>query len=184
MMFIRWIAVFCAIYLIGTICFVALFHTPIMAGIEVLMYRGIVLLILSGFVVIGLLMLIRKFIYTKINGKDIAVMWIMFSCVNMVLFTLIPVTVERSVSVFMLSYMADHREYSFSQEEIENIFDEYYVEKYGAFKKRFYEQEVTGSIEERQDSYAITERGEILVSIFRLVGKLFDTDERLLYSEE
>ena len=102
----------------------------------------------------------------------------------MVLFTLIPVTVERSVSVFMLSYMSDHSDTAYTEDDIEEVFIDEYVETYGAFQKRFYEQGVTGSIEETENGYVITDRGETLVSMFRFIGKIFGTDQRLLYSEE
>lgn len=83
-----------------------LFHTSLFSSIDVLMYRGIVYLILSS-IVSAILMLGAKhlFKYLNISIKDIILMFMLFSCINMVIFTLIPVTVERSVSVFMLSYM-------------------------------------------------------------------------------
>ena len=109
-------------------------------------------------------------------------MTLTFCCINMVLFTLIPVTVERSVSVFMLSYMSDHKKEAYTEEEMEDVFIKYYVEEYGAFQKRFEEQKVTGTVKEITNGYVITERGEFIVDMFRIVGKLFDTDQRLLYS--
>lgn len=181
--FLVWILIFLSVYIVGSICFVGLFHTPVMDHMKVLMYRGIVLLIVSGILVAILLLLIRKCLYQRIEGKDIFIMVLMFCCVNMVLFTLIPVTVERSVSVFMLSYMSDHKEEAFTEEEIEKVFIQSYVEEFGAFEKRFFEQEITGTISEDKGNYYITKKGEKLVELFRFVGKIFGTDERLLHSE-
>ncbi len=97
---------------------------------------------------------------------------------------MIPVTVERSVSVFMLSYVEELDE-DFTKEEIEEVFWEKYVLEFGAFDKRFEEQLVTGSIEENEDgTYALTERGEFIVKMFRLVAEIFDTDSRLVYPLE
>lgn len=176
----NWIGIFLAVYLIGTILFVGMFHTPIAKSIHVFMYRGVVLLTMSGGILAVLLLLFRYYLYKKLEIKDILLMSLTFCCIQMVLFTLIPVTVERSVSVFMLSYMSEHQDTVFTKEEIEEVFIDKYVEEFGAFEKRFHEQDVTGNIEKVDDGYVITKRGKFMVAAFRLVGKLFDTDRRLL----
>lgn len=176
-----WIGTFIFAYMIGTILFIALFHTPLIKGVDVLMYRGVALLIVSGIFVMVVLFILRKICIKMLEIKDILLMCLTYCCINMVLFTLIPVTVERSVSVFMLSYMADHSEVDYTEDEIEEVFLQYYVEKYGAFEKRFKEQDITGTIEQSGEGYHITKKGEVLVSMFRTIAKLFDTDESLLY---
>lgn len=181
--FFLWILVFYCIYVIGTALFILLFHTPIAKSIHVLMYRGVILLIIAGIISVLLLFLVRKFVYKRLDIKDVLMMSFAICCINMVLFTLIPVTVERSVSVFMLSYMADHEEQGFSESEIEEVFQDKYVQQYGAFEKRFYEQKITGDIYDTGDGYRITKQGIHMVEMFRLIGKLFDTDQRLLFSD-
>ena len=114
----------------------------------------------------------------------------------MVFFTLIPVTVERSVSVFMLSYMDTYTAETentanvsgdgnlnghFTQDQIAEIFVDKYVNEYGAFDKRFDEQLTTGSIEQNADgTYSITDKGRFIVKMFRLISDVFDTDKRLV----
>ncbi len=171
--YIGWhIMVFCAC----TVLFIAMFHIGFLRGIGVLMYEGIGYLLISGIAGVCLLVVIRK--KASFDAKDIFMQFVIFCCVNMVLFTLIPVTVERSVSVFMLSYMEDG---TYTKEDIEEAFAEKYVSEYGAFNKRFNEQIVTGSIEETDDGYKLTDRGMFIVSMFRGVSKLFNTDERLVF---
>ena len=98
----------------------------------------------------------------------------------MVFFTLIPVTVERSVSVFMLSYMDNYSDH-YTQDQIAEIFVDKYVNEYGAFEKRFDEQLTTGSIEQNADgTYSITDKGRFIVKMFRLISDVFDTDKRLV----
>jgi len=112
-------------------------------------------------------------------------MFVIFCCVNTVLFTLIPVTVERSVSVFMLSYMEENSDQTFTQESVGEVFTSKYVEDYGAFEKRFNEQVATGTIRQNPDgTYSITESGEFIVNAFRTVAEWFDTDRRLVYPNE
>ena len=150
------------------------------------MYRGILFLILSGGIA-ALLMLFCMRVMPKgwITVKDVILLFCGCCCVNMVLFTLIPVTVERSVSVFMLSYMDQNEELQFTQKDIEEIFVEKYVKDYGAFEKRFHEQLVTGSIQENEDgTYCITSRGKQIVTMFRMIAKWFQTDQRLVYPDK
>lgn len=179
----RWIGNFIGTYIIGTLLFIALFHTPILNGLNVLMYRGIILLMISCFFVMSVLFALRKIFLKTLEIKDVLLMCLTYCCINIVLFTLIPVTVERSISVFMLSYMSDHNEIAYTENEIKEVFIQYYVDEYGAFTKRFDEQDITGTIEQTKEGYKITEKGELLVSMFRTIAKLFNTDERLLYSQ-
>lgn len=181
---VQWISTFLIGYCLASTLFILLFHTPVLKHMKVLMYRGVGLLILSTLFLAVLLAIVRKFVYRKLGAKDIVTMCILYGCMNMVLFTLIPVTVERSISVYMLSYMSDHQEETFTEKEIQEVFIKEYVQEFGAFQKRFEEQDVTGSIEQEEDGYKITQRGERLVDLFRLIAKLFNTDRRLLGGTE
>lgn len=173
------------IYVLVTVLFVLLFHTPILKGMEVLMYRGMVFIFITGLlagVILWVLKCVLKLSY--VSFKDVILLFCGVCCVNMVIFTLIPVTVERSVSVFMLSYMEENDGY-YTTQDIEEIFVDKYVNDYGAFDKRFNEQVVSGNIEENDDgTYSITENGERVVKLFRIVAKWFDTDQRLVYPNE
>lgn len=173
------------IYLLCSILFIGLFHTTLFQSVKVLMYRGIIFLIITGILSAVLMYFAGKKILKKkslIDTKDVLLMFCGFCCVNMVIFTLIPVTVERSVSVFMLSYMEESDKKSFTEEEIQDAFIDIYVKDFGAFEKRFEEQLVTGSIEETgENSYVLTENGEQIVRLFRTVAKWFHTDDRCVY---
>ena len=127
---------------------------------------------------------IRKF-WKFVTIMDIIMMFVIFCCVNTVLFTLVPVTVERSVSVFMLSYMDENSDKTFTQEDVGDIFTAKYVNDYGAFEKRFNEQVVTGTIKQNPDgTYSITDRGRFIVWGFRTCAEWFDTDRRLVHPNQ
>ena len=164
--------------------FIGLFHTGLLKSMDVLMYRGVVFIGITGVVAAVIMGVIRKF-WGFITVRDIIMMFVIFCCVNMVFLTLIPVTVERSVSVFMLSYMEENKDQTFTQESVGEVFTTKYVEDYGAFEKRFNEQVVTGTIVQNEDgTYSITEKGEFVVSAFRTIADWFGTDERLVYPNE
>ncbi|MBR3278325.1 MAG: hypothetical protein IKG01_05360 [Lachnospiraceae bacterium] len=178
------IGLYLLIYLACTALFIGLFHTGILKNMEVLMYRGIAFILITG-VIAGVIMgIVRKF-WGFITVRDIIMMFVIFCCVNTVFLTLIPVTVERSVSVFMLSYMDENSGQTFTEESVGEVFTAKYVEDYGAFEKRFDEQVVTGTIEQNPDgTYSITERGKFVVKMFRMIAEWFDTDRRLVYPNE
>ena len=191
--FFKWLLTFAVTVLAGTALFFALMHFRVFGGITVLMYRGIAVMLLVCALMTAVLIVLKKAAKWKLDAKDIFIFVFAFLCANMVFFTLVPVTVERSVSVFMLSYM-DSREQEAADDssktavctksEIEDVFWSKYVQEFGAFEKRFDEQIVTGSIEESGDGYILTERGHFFVDVFRLLGEVFDTDRRLLFEEE
>ena len=178
------IGVYILIYLVCTALFIGLFHTGLLKDMEVIMYRGTAFILITG-VIAGVIMgIIRKF-WGFITIRDIIMMFVIFCCVNMVFLTLVPVTVERSVSVFMLSYMDENSDQTFTEESVGEVFTSKYVEDYGAFEKRFDEQVVTGTIEQNPDgTYSITERGKFIVKAFRTIAEWFDTDKRLVYPNE
>ena len=144
------IGLYALIYVVCTAGFIGLFHTSLFGDMEVLMYRGIAFLLIAG-VVSAIIMWIVRMFWGFVTIRDIIMMFCIFCCVNMVFLTLVPVTVERSVSVFMLSYMQENKDQTFTEESVGEVFTSKYVEDYGAFEKRFEEQVVTGTIVQNED---------------------------------
>jgi len=101
-------------------------------------------------------------------------------------FSLIPVTVERSISVYMLSYLDENYPQTITKDEFEKTFYKQYIRDFGAFDKRFREQLDTGSLEfiSAENSYRITEKGRRIVGIFRFFSELFGTEKKLVYPNE
>ena len=178
------IGLYALIYVVCTAGFIGLFHTSLFGDMEVLMYRGIAFLLIAGMVSAIIMWIVRMF-WGFVTIRDIIMMFCIFCCVNMVFLTLVPVTVERSVSVFMLSYMQENKDQTFTEESVGEVFTSKYVEDYGAFEKRFEEQVVTGTIVQNEDgTYSITPKGEFVVEAFRTIAEWFDTDRRLVYPNE
>lgn len=183
--FVKLATIYLLIYLITTIGFVGLFHTPILKSLDVFMYRGIVFIIMCAVIAAIIMLIIKKCKYnTLISFKDIGLLFCLCCSINMVLFTMLPVTVERSVSVFMLSYMYENEDEPLTEEEMSEIFVEKYVNEYQAFDKRFNEQIVSGNIEKTDDGYVITSTGKKIVDMFRTMAEWFDTDRRIVYPNE
>lgn len=86
-------------------------------------------------------------------------------------FSLGPMVIERSYTVYSLAYLTDYDKL-YTYEEIRDQFVVGYVDA-GATKKRIDEQVSLGNLERVDNKYQITEKGKILVEIFRLVEKVF-----------
>ena len=178
------IGVYALIYIVCTALFIALFHTSFLAGMDVLMYRGALFVLITGAIAAVIMGIVRK-LWGFVTKRDIILMFTIFCCLNMMFLTLVPVTVERSVSVFMLSYMEENSDQTFTEESVGEVFTTKYVEDYGAFEKRFHEQVETGTIVQNPDgSYSITESGKFVVKMFRVVTDWFGTDQELVYPNE
>lgn len=168
--------------ILGFIICIVLFHTALFANVKVLMYRGILLIVVTGIILAVFYYVINKITkgkgcLSRFEAKDIFAAIIVFMCIKLMFFTLVPVTVERSVSVFTLSKIAFMENQTISKPEMEEIFIDEYVDKNDAFGKRIDEQLVTGSIKKNaDDTYTLTNRGNFLVNFFRFIGKLYNAD--------
>ena len=171
-----------AVYLFLTGLWIGSFHTPLLGGMDIFFYRGLGLILIFGLTAAIVVMLLMKINALSLTGRDVVLQFFLFCCVNTVLFTHLPVTAERSVSVFMLGYLADHPEESFSQEEIEDVFIRRYVRDYGAFEKRLHEQEITGTIRmEENGSVRITPEGIALMRIYDKAAGWFGISDKLIH---
>jgi len=63
--------------------FVGLFHTGILGGMDVLMYRGLVFIIITG-ILSGCAMAAVKKFWDFVTVRDIIMMFVIFCCVNTV----------------------------------------------------------------------------------------------------
>ncbi|OYP48013.1 hypothetical protein CG709_03170 [Lachnotalea glycerini] len=97
----------------------------------------------------------------------------------MVWLSTIVVSLDRSLSVFVLSYLAEENR-SYSEEELNEVFQTIFIEKYEMLDRRFWEQLESGNIEEEGGGYKLTDRGEGLVDIFKAVGKIYKVDDRFI----
>lgn len=181
------VCIYAAAIIIATIVFILLFHTPILRNLDVFFYRGCVFLVIASFFAAALVFLAKKvFEKLKLDIKDTVVVFFLFFGITLGWYTLIPVTVERSISVFMLSYMDQNDTQGITSEEFADIFYEKYIQDFGAFDKRFREQLISGNMEESEyeNGYVITDSGRIVVDLFRICANLFDTEKWLVYPND
>lgn len=98
-------------------------------------------------------------------------------------FTLGPMTIERSYSIYSLAYMTDYDEIC-GYEEIRDQFITGYVDG-GATKMRIEEQVSIGNLKKIGDKYEITKKGKSLIKLLRVVEAVFPVpDTGSIYPEK
>jgi hypothetical protein len=90
------------------------------------------------------------------------------------------VTIDRSLSVFIIGYMAAHPGEAFSSKELEAAFQSVYVGDMGQVERRMHEQVVSGNVIAVDGRYKLSSQGEAFLQSARWTAWLFDTDRRLI----
>lgn len=160
---------------LGFCIFIFFFQTNLFKNSTVFFYRGISFLLLTCIVLTGVLVAVwflsKHGVFTV---RDIILSLALVFCFNLVFFTHIPVTADRSISVFLLDFMNNYPEKSFTKKEIESVFVDKYVIKSGAMSKRFEEQMVSGNISEAGERYQISGQGRLVAKFYSIVVNLFE----------
>jgi len=178
--------IYIACMILSTACFIGLFHVSFLKFTDTFFYNGCLNLFLASALCALLMFIAKRLNSDLIRLSDIVCSLFMFSSITLGWFILIPVTVDRSVTVYTLSYMDEIYPKSITTDDIEKVFYRQYIVDFGAFDKRFREQLDTGSVEyvAEDNSYRLTEKGRKLVRQFRFFADLFGTQKRLVYPNE
>ena len=160
-----------------TLVFVLLFHTPLLAN-SVLFYRGCGLLIVASLLAFGILYELHRSLGV---GVDTLISGILVSAsLNLSFFVLLPVTIDRSVSTFVLSYIG-FQDKAKSKDDIDDYFVLQYVNNQDAIGRRLAEQIRSRNVAEDQGGYVLTAQGKRFLSFARVVSKLYGV--RAIYLE-
>lgn len=178
--FLKFVGFEALTFIVAWIIEIALTHLGLFDFIEIYFYKSIVILVVSAVIVIMAEVLTKKF-WKKafFDFKDIFISFLLIMCINTVVLSFAVVSLDRSLSVFILSYMNESED-GFSEEEIEEVFQDVFVEQYGMLDRRFWEQLESGNIVEENGKYKLTSRGEFFVDMFKLVGNIYDVDDRFI----
>lgn len=157
-------------FAVHTFLLLSLFHTHI-ADTMAFFYRGLVYIVCIGLLQALVLVVLRKRLL--ISAAGILSLSCVFISIHIVFFTLVPVTLDRSVSVYMLERMNTNGTV-YTKKQLDEMLINDFVLKGDAVGKRIMEQEQTGSIQPDAGGWRITPRGEWIVDMYRIVGALFD----------
>ncbi len=166
------------IFCLFTIIYILSFRINIF-NIHIFFYYGILKLL-----IISIVLIIFLKIYNNIRKifdiKDIIIIVSLFILINLLFFCMVPVTLERSISIFMLNDMNNMQ--GMEKEKIEKEFIDKYVYAYKAFDKRLDEQMATGTIskDDNSNEYYITKKGNVLLNILKIINKIYNVNSVLL----
>jgi len=90
-----------------------------------------------------------------------------------------PVSIDRSISIFMLSDIAEAPN-GLARQQIKDRFITTYIDAYDAFGKRIAEQKAIGNIYEENERYFATGRGRWIVLVSRLIARGLHIDTRFV----
>jgi len=168
----------CIFFIIATTMFIVLFYTPLFER-SVLFYRGIQLLALDSFIATIFLIYLRKrFIFNRFTIKDGILALVIFVSFNLNFFILVPVSADRSLTVFLLGYMKNHPNEIITQEKMTDRFFNVYFGDHQALNKRFDEQLVSGNIKQDGEEYKLTLQGKEVIQFYTSVSDFFKIDKK------
>jgi len=169
-----WLA---AAALAGFLIYLGLFAIGAAAGVKILFYRGVILALLAAAVVFVAFALLFR-------GRDpalvIASAAVSFS-LNVCFLVLLPVTVDRSVTVYLLSTIDRQDDRVLNSTALEQAFIKGYVVDMRAIDRRIDEQRRSGNISVGTDGKVrLTGQGRRFMRFSRMVARLFGTDPRFV----
>ena len=168
---------------LGLVIFVALFQTPLLAQLQVFFYRGCALILVAALLNAGLMAIWQRFLPRGVvMARDIILSSVVVMSLNLVFFTHLPVTADRSVTVFLLGYMADGE--SRTPQQVRDFFVARYVDDYAAMQRRFDEQIISGNIEKEGNHYRITQQGQSLLGFYDWMTEVFHIDKRFVRPQD
>lgn len=165
----------------GVLLIFSLYAASMIFGPGVLFYRGVGAL----FCVLLLLIAILASVLPRLShgvpleqtdaaGAAIVAVSLLFAA-----FVLGPVTVDRSVSVFLLSQFAT-AERPLTAEETREGFVRAYVGDWAQIDRRIKEQRLSGNIEPTPEGWRLTRQGHVVIMLARGMSALFGGDPRFV----
>jgi hypothetical protein len=151
-------------------------------GVSILFYRGIADLVALAPVTFVVLLLVLRLprVAQFLTARDAAAATLVAVSLNLTFFVVGPVTVDRSVSVFMLSRLADAQSPQ-TAEELRQAFAERYLGEWDQVGRRIQEQIASGNVEQAsEDHYRLTAQGTSFMRTAQLISRVFGGDPRFV----
>jgi hypothetical protein len=163
----------------GFVILVALFKAGVFGHIDILFYRGVALCLVSAIVLAGMVTTLGRW-WPSVTLRDTFATACLSFGLNLSFLVIAPVTVDRSISVFIIATMSAAPEQTVSTAEIDQAFRAQYLDRMAQIDRRMKEQVISGTIVEDAGRYRITPKGLGFMQTARWVAWMFDTDTKLL----
>jgi hypothetical protein len=173
------LVIFGAAAIVGFLALVALFKIGVMGHVDILFYRGLALCV----VVMVLLTGTFWFAGNKTGWcslRDAMAAGVLSFGLNLAFLIVAPVTVDRSVTVFVTGYMAAHPGEALTVGALQTAFERRYLGEFQQVQRRMDEQVTSGNVAARNGGYVLTEQGQRFIATAKFIGWLFDADPRFV----
>lgn len=162
--------------LLGLGLLVAAFRLGILGGIDILFYRGLVLIVLAALLTFAILgAVLHRLRLPRVSTRDAFAAAILSLSLNLSFFVVVPVTVDRSISIFLLGEMAERPQQALTPDAASTLFKTVYVDEYREIDRRLREQALSGNLEKIGDGYRISRRGLFVVEMAKVTAWMFDS---------
>jgi hypothetical protein len=170
---------------IGAALFVAILRSGLVSFSHILFYDGIYALA-AGFLPLAFCLSRLKKIraFGALSQMEEASAALVASSLLCAFFVLGPVTVDRSVSIFMLSRFDAAAEQGLTRQEARDLFVSRYVDGWSQISRRLSEQERSGNLVHKGDRWEITAQGRGVMKTSRGLAAIFGTDPRFVGKQE
>ena len=183
---VRMLVVLAAFYglavVLGFVLLVAATRLGLFGGIAILFYRGLADLIAITPVLMLVLALLLRLPWPAglLAGRDAVAAALVAVALNLAAFVVGPVTVDRSVSVFMLSRL-EQAQAPATAEELRGDFTTIYLREWDQIGRRLDEQIASGNVEQAPGGrYRLTAQGRSFMATARTMSRLFAGDPRFV----
>jgi hypothetical protein len=174
-----WLAALFALAIaLGFTLLVVLFKLKVFSNVDILFYRGLVLIAIAGLATMVALAFVAPHFHARLTDAFTAA--VLSMSLNLAFLVIMPVTIDRSITVFMLGFMDQHATQSFEADELRDAFSRIYLGDYHQIDRRLHEQLVSGNVERVGRGYRISSRGSTFIAFSRKIAWLFDTDPRFI----
>jgi hypothetical protein len=166
---------------IGLAVLVALFRSGLLAQVNILFYRGLGLIALAFMATFAVLFaMARRGPIAGVRGRDAFSAAVLSLAFNLCFLVIFPVTIDRSISVFVLGQMAAHADRTYSADEMAEVFSDVYVGEDQQIERRLHEQLLSGNVERVGDGYRISGHGKAFIQTSKVIAWMFDGDTRFV----
>ncbi len=171
--------------LLGGVLFAGLLRVNAAMGAGILFYRGLIALAATAVVLLlcSVVMLPRLRTGLELQAADALGGAIVATSILGAAFVLGPVTVDRSISVFMLSQFESAGR-PLTEGEAQDRFVRIYVGEWGQIGRRLLEQKASGNLELTPEGWRLTSQGRRFMSLARAMSELSGGDPRFVGRRE
>ncbi len=160
------------------------FRVGLLDRLDILFYRGLALIGLCALVTFAILAWgahrLRDIGLRDLGARDAFAATVLSLSLNLSFLVVVPVTVDRSISIFMLGQMAARADEAFTPEAMSALFVARYVTQGRQIERRLHEQTVSGNVAPAGAGYRITPHGLAVVATARVMAWLFDSHAGIL----